>query len=1235
MRPVHAALVHGTQESPAAPHQICCWNAHGLKPYKLQLPGIDEIVQKSSILVFTETWLEGETTIPDSLHKRFTCHGIYNERACTKGRNSGGVLVCVRNDIAGVSIYRQHQREGILWLKFTSAQHGKRDLYMAACYFPPAGATHYVRNDVSPFDVLMDDILDISNHGDYIIIGDLNARTGCDDTPATDTNSLLDMNTAWGDDLAEAFAHLTQYDYSNIPARSSSDTEVNSFGRNLLQLCSSSGACILNGRIAGDLHGACTYKSKAAPGSSLVDYYIATPSLFFDRNGAQLPGARLKVDINDNSDFRDTSDHYPVTLSLPHGVLPTDGALDTGNSRHRRRRNKKDETLMRWVWDNEHQEAYVAAVLSASHTATLESILVNEPGMDVGDMISTLISVVQESAAAADIKQRPLIPALSSKRNPCDRAVCPWYKPELEAAHRQIKLAPDGSARRQAQRKYRKLMHHAKHEYSCAREAKLADMLKHKPQQFWQVMQTSALKARAHISKQRWLEYYRSLRQPPADPHAASHANEAHVPCFTEHIANAVHATSLNLAFSIENTNAALTTLKNGKTADSHGIVAELFTKATVDGHFLLAPYLTHIINCIFESGNYPDREATGMIISIFKGSGDDSLCTNYRGITIITVISKLYATMLNERLSTWRLESADRHARGQGGFLKNHRTTDHMFIMQHVIDKYRAKSNKPLYTCFVDLSKAFDTVNRDKLWRRLDEMGIRGTMLTALKAYYANVKECVKTHEGLTESFESGLGVKQGCPLSPTLFGLYIDALENFMCSNTDSTVEVGTLKVPLLLYADDIVFFATSENEMQHMMDVFSDFCYKYELTVNMKKTEAVVFSCSIGGVTANIRYRDTVVPQKLKYRYLGVWFDSRKGIKLGGEALFTAARYALFELEKHMRAENIYQPHVAFQLFDALVAPILTYGSEIWGCYDNGQAADTLHLGFIKRVLRLPLSTDTTAVLAESGRLPFHCRMWENQVRYWKRLRSEANANPSRLLSMAFHENLQRQEQHKPCWAMTSTSGLNCMGLELDAVIHTMKPVASHAKQQLAYELHRSIECAGTDSRDMYAHHLYQHATHERRRTLFCLHPSQNRSRWFWEGAPAAAMELHDAKLRAELIRFRLGAHGLRVVTGAWKDGGRIERRQRLCRCCRMDIVEDEYHAVFECHAYTHIRNKYQDLFQSVLISGDTIMTVGMEGSDSTMHAFFGQNQQRIAEFIRACRKYRVRLVSFTTS
>ncbi len=113
-----------------------------------------------------------------------------------------------------------------------------------------------------------------------------------------------------------------------------------------------------------------------------------------------------------------------------------------------------------------------------------------------------------------------------------------------------------------------------------------------------------------------------------------------------------------------------------------------------------------------------------------------------------------------------------------------------------------------------MDLSKAFDTISRPKLWDRLDSMGIRGRRLAALQAYYSNVQECVKSCDGLSDRFISNIGVKQGCPLSPTLFGLYIDALESYMGEKLPkSKIEIGGKRVPLLLYAimqiDDIVFF------------------------------------------------------------------------------------------------------------------------------------------------------------------------------------------------------------------------------------------------------------------------------------------------------------------------------------------------------------------------------------------------------------------------------------------
>ena len=153
--------------------------------------------------------------------------------------------------------------------------------------------------------------------------------------------------------------------------------------------------------------------------------------------------------------------------------------------------------------------------------------------------------------------------------------------------------------------------------------------------------------------------------------------------------------------------------------------------------------------------------------------------------------------------------------------------------------------------------------------------------MLAALQAYYSDVRECVKTADGLTDDFPSGVGVKQGCPLSPTLFGLYIDAVEDFICANVTNggTVKLHGTPVPLLLYADDIVFLASSQSELQQLLNIFYDFCTTYELTVNMDKTEVLVFSRSRVGVKALVQYGQQLVPQTTRYKYKGSFLQQRE--------------------------------------------------------------------------------------------------------------------------------------------------------------------------------------------------------------------------------------------------------------------------------------------------------------------------------------------------------------------
>ena len=115
--------------------------------------------------------------------------------------------------------------------------------------------------------------------------------------------------------------------------------------------------------------------------------------------------------------------------------------------------------------------------------------------------------------------------------------------------------------------------------------------------------------------------------------------------------------------------------------------------------------------------------------------------------------------------------------------------------------------------------------------------------------------------------------------------------------------------------------------------------------------------------------------------------------------------AAKKALFGVVRHARAQQIHDTQLLFKLFDALVLPILMYGSQVWGVYaDLVAAADRMHLKFLKAVLRVPGSTDTLVLLRELGRKSMFDVMLERQWAYWCRLQ---NVHKDRLIAIAMKE------------------------------------------------------------------------------------------------------------------------------------------------------------------------------------------------------------------------------------
>jgi hypothetical protein len=162
--------------------------------------------------------------------------------------------------------------------------------------------------------------------------------------------------------------------------------------------------------------------------------------------------------------------------------------------------------------------------------------------------------------------------------------------------------------------------------------------------------------------------------------------------------------------------------LQRNKAAGLDRMKAEFILDA---GELLHMPLLT-AFNCFLAEG-FPEALSTGVVHALFKG-GDASKFDNYKGITVGPILAKLFAMILDKRLSEWAQQHGLR-AKGQAGFRKDYRTTDQLFILQTLIEQNKAKK-KPLYCYFVDLKKAFDTVPREALWQTLADLGVKGCFL-------------------------------------------------------------------------------------------------------------------------------------------------------------------------------------------------------------------------------------------------------------------------------------------------------------------------------------------------------------------------------------------------------------------------------------------------------------------------------------------------------------------------
>lgn len=218
---------------------------------------------------------------------------------------------------------------------------------------------------------------------------------------------------------------------------------------------------------------------------------------------------------------------------------------------------------------------------------------------------------------------------------------------------------------------------------------------------------------------------------------------------------------------------------------------------------------------------------------------------TNYRGISILSCLGKLYSAILNKRLLKYAIEKNILKSEALG-FVSGNRTSDAHLILHSLIQRHCHQKNEKIFSCFVDFSKAFDTIPRDLLLKKIFDYGVTGKFFNNIKSLYANDNCCIKVGNKITEPFLANQGVKQGCILSPLLFNIFIsDIVDKFKKENCRALNINDAQKLSCLLWADDLVLLSRSEEGLRNMLSELSNYADENHMAVNAKKTQCMIFN------------------------------------------------------------------------------------------------------------------------------------------------------------------------------------------------------------------------------------------------------------------------------------------------------------------------------------------------------------------------------------------------------
>ena len=246
----------------------------------------------------------------------------------------------------------------------------------------------------------------------------------------------------------------------------------------------------------------------------------------------------------------------------------------------------------------------------------------------------------------------------------------------------------------------------------------------------------------------------------------------------------------------------------------------------------------------------------------------------NYRKITIIPALGKIFETVLNNR-AIYAKNILGMEDPFQNDFKHGARATDNAFLLNGLIDISSARKI-PLYVCYIDFKSAFDKVTRTALIIKLFMRGDSGKYFKIIKSMFDNSKSRVKYNSSLSDIFENLRGVLQGGVISPTLFKFFLDDLGEYL--DTTKGIKVGNIRISHLLFADDLILVSETSSGLQKLIAGLQEFSKQWHMEVNLSKTRISTFNAKyeIGNHVHKFYYFNNEINEANDYDFLGITFS-----------------------------------------------------------------------------------------------------------------------------------------------------------------------------------------------------------------------------------------------------------------------------------------------------------------------------------------------------------------------